>query len=88
MPARADHLPTHYERGVLQKLSAGAEMLARHLDASENGRILSKLLAKGWIEQSASSRHFRITSTRRGSLARADSMTAWIGRDRVKAMGR
>jgi DNA-binding MarR family transcriptional regulator len=43
-------------------------MPAGNLDPTENGRTLSKLLAKGWIEQSASSRHFRITSLGEAAL--------------------
>jgi predicted transcriptional regulator len=68
MPNRPEHLPTHYERAVLQKLSAGAAMPARNLDPTESGRTLSKLLAKGWIEQNAASRNFRITSLGKEAL--------------------
>jgi hypothetical protein len=58
MARRAEHLPTHYERVVLQRLSTSAEMSARNLDPG--GRTLSKLLAKGWIER-GTARHYRIT---------------------------
>jgi DNA-binding PadR family transcriptional regulator len=68
MAVRAEHVPTHRERVVLQKLSAGAEMPSTKLDPTAAGRTLSKLLAKGWIERGASRRHYRITQLGEAAL--------------------
>jgi hypothetical protein len=60
MPARAKHLPNHFERTILQKLRTRDELSARNLEPTGHGIIL-KLMAKGWIERGTSSGHYRIT---------------------------
>jgi hypothetical protein len=56
MPPRAGHLPTVFERKILQKLSRG-ELPATRLSPVATVR---KLLAKGWIGHGSSLRVYRI----------------------------
>jgi hypothetical protein len=64
MAVRAEHVPAHRERVVLQKLRAGVELPSSRLDPTAAGRTLSK----GWIERGASRRHYRITQLGEAAL--------------------
>jgi hypothetical protein len=57
MPARDSHLPNVYERNALQELRLG-ELPARSIGTAS---VISKLLAKGWIEHGSPAGTYRIT---------------------------
>ena len=56
MPSRASHLPSHFERTMMQKMRASGELPIREARSPTT----SKLLAKGWIERTSSG--FRVTA--------------------------
>jgi hypothetical protein len=67
VPARASHLPSHFERSALQKLRSGGELPAAQLQPAGRS-TLEKLLAKEWIERVADQK-YRITSAGNDALS-------------------
>jgi hypothetical protein len=61
MPARAGHLPTHFERSALAKLRVHAQLTARELEPTGR-QTLQKMLAKGWLERGNAPGTYRITA--------------------------
>jgi hypothetical protein len=58
MPPRESHLPTYFERTLMQKARASGELPIREARSP----TIVKMLAKGWIERNASNA-FRVTPT-------------------------
>jgi hypothetical protein len=49
VPARANHLPNHFERIALQRLRAAGQMTLRALEPTTRRTVLS-MMEKSWIE--------------------------------------
>jgi hypothetical protein len=59
MPPRASHLPSHSERGVLQKLLGGRELPVTKLYPA-GAQVIKTMVAKDWVRGS-SDHLYRIT---------------------------
>ena len=70
MTPRPSHLPNHYERSALTKLTSGRELPPSMLLPASRTTI-AKLLKKGWIERAGSIQLYRITEAGKAAL-RAD----------------
>jgi len=66
MPPRASHLPNYRERIALQKLARGELPIVK---LHPTGRpTLSKMIAKGWVEQGEAKESYRITPAGHSAL--------------------
>ena len=66
MPPRASHLPNYRERIALQKLARGELPIVK---LHPTGRpTLSKMMAKGWVEQGEAKESYRITPAGHSAL--------------------
>jgi hypothetical protein len=61
MPARAGHLPTHFERSARAKLRAHAQLRARELEPIGR-QTLQKMMTKGWLERGNAVGTYRLTA--------------------------